>query len=585
MTDARTISNASEKNPHQDAWLTAFFLENHIDPFAYPYKVATVEQIEFMVFLENNEQYFPCSDEMFEAIMSRSSENYLLKRYQAVYEKIMHMVDTFIESDYDKEYLYALIRIKYDHEIESRLTIPSRLEKRLCKIFQSQTHIENPFARKKQDANNRAQALLTSDFFMTALNHIDGAIQNLNQFSLNSLRKKIKEIELQRLLTMMCAGHLWEKPPETPLSVDTFQRLFETRISGNGLPELINLIHTRKSKILWLTDEAGGIMVDVAIAKFLASLGHLVILAVKEAPVFQKVSITDTRNDPILANALEDSHFIFEKTISKNRLVQLLKQDENIYVVSDGTRENLNLLLASTTFARIFKEVDFVISRGHDQKRRLIHTHFQFTRNIINITVEDDDGIPGLSVVYKPRHPEVINFSHRDLEERANRIIDQMKAAKAKNMTVMFYSGIIGSIPGKIDVAKKIMSRFIDHLKKQYPDLFIINPSNYYEPGMDADDLMYMWEIVQTSNYIDVWRFQTAEDITQGFALMKQKVPPEWIGKDATYSTGCTKEMRIAQNVLKTNPEMQITGPSLDKFMRRNEYGVGSMYDQRLADL
>jgi hypothetical protein len=62
-------------------------------------------------------------------------------------------------------------------------------------------------------------------------------------------------------------------------------------------------------------------------------------------------------------------------------------------------------------------------------------------------------------------------------------------------------------------------------------------------------------------------------------------VPPEWIGKDATYSTGCTKEMRIAQNVLKTNPEMQITGPSLDKFMRRNEYGVGSMYDQRLADL
>ncbi len=585
MTDARTISNTSEKDPHQDAWVTAFFLENHIDPFAYPYKVATVEQIEFMVYLENNEQYFPCSDEMFEAIMSRSSEGYLLKRYQAVYEKIMHMVDTFIESNYDKEYLYALIRIKYDHEIESLLTIPSRLERRLCKIFQSQTHIENPFARKKQDANNRAQALLTSDFFMTALNHIDGAIQNLNQFSLNSLRKKIKEIELQRLLTMMCAGHLWEKPSETPLSVDTFQRLFETRISGNGLPELINLIHTRKSKILWLTDEAGGVVVDVAIAKFLASLGHLVILAVKEAPVFQKVSITDTRNDPVLANALEDSHFIFEKTISKNRLVQLLKQDENIYVVSDGTRENLNLLLASTTFARIFKEVDFVISRGHDQKRRLIHTHFQFTRDIINITVENHEGSPGLSVVYKPRHPEVINFSHRDLEERANRIIDQMKAAKAKNMTVMFYSGIIGSIPGKIDVAKKIMSRFIDHLKKQYPDLFIINPSNYYEPGMDADDLMYMWEIVQTSNLIDVWRFQTAEDISQSFALMNRKVPPEWIGKDATYSTGCTKEMRIAQNVLKTNPEMQITGPSLDKFMRRTEYGVGSMYDQRLADL
>ncbi len=162
---------------------------------------------------------------------------------------------------------------------------------------------------------------------------------------------------------------------------------------------------------------------------------------------------------------MEGSHFIFEKTISKNRLLQLLKQDENIYVVSDGTKENLNLLLTSTTFARIFKEVDFVISRGHDQKRRLIQTHFQFTRDIINLTVEEHEGRPGLSAVFKPRHPECIYFSHRDLEERADRIIDEMKAAKSKNMTVMFYSGIIGSIPGKIDVAKKIMSRFIDYLK------------------------------------------------------------------------------------------------------------------------
>ena len=61
------------------------------------------------------------------------------------------------------------------------------------------------------------------------------------------------------------------------------------------------------------------------------------------------------------------------------------------------------------------------------------------------------------------------------------------------------------------------------------------------------------------------------------------KVPPEWIGKDSTYSTGCTKEIKIAQDVLKLNPEMQLTGPSISKFMRRDEYGVGSMYDQRLV--
>jgi len=283
----------------------------------------------------------------------------------------------------------------------------------------------------------------------------------------------------------------------------------------------------------------------------------------------------------VLIKELEDANFIHEKTISKNNLVELLKQEKHIHVVSNGTKEDLNLLLVSTTFSRVFKEVDYVISRGMTQKEILIDSHFNFTQNIININFEKNS----LIVTYKKRHPGFIKFSHQQLENKANKITDQMKSAKKQGMTIMFYSGIIGSIPGKIDVAKKIMTTFIEHLKSHSADLFIINPSLYYEPGMDADDLMYMWEIVQKSTYIDIWRFQTSEDIVESFSLMKQKVPPEWIGKDSTYSTGCTKEMKIAQAVQKKNFEMQLIGPSLDKFMRRNEYGVGSMYDQRLAEL
>ena len=52
--------------------------------------------------------------------------------------------------------------------------------------------------------------------------------------------------------------------------------------------------------------------------------------------------------------------------------------------------------------------------------------------------------------------------------------------------------------------------------------------------------------------------------------------------KDATYSTGCTKEMKIALDVQQKNPEMQIIGPSREKFMRRGEYGIGKLYDQSL---
>jgi hypothetical protein len=212
----------------------------------------------------------------------------------------------------------------------------------------------------------------------------------------------------------------------------------------------------------------------------------------------------------------------------------------------------------------------------------LFDTHFQFTRDIFNICGSANGAV---EISYKPRHIEALKFSHSDLEKKARRIIDQMKEAKKKGMTVIFYSGIIGSIPGKIKMAKKIMSVNIQHLKNQFAMTFIINPSEYFEPGMDADDLMYMWEIVQTSGLIDIWRFQTYEDISQAFQIMGQKVPPEWGGKDATFSTGCTKEMNIALSVQKAHPEMQIIGPAKEKFMRRQEYGVGKMYDRKFGEI
>jgi uncharacterized protein with ATP-grasp and redox domains len=567
------------ENPDFDAWFTAFFLKNSLDPFAYPAKVASKEQIEFMVFPENGERYFPCSDKMFDAIMSRKYPPLLKKSYQKVFDEIMDMIDELIDSEYDRQFLKALIKIKYDDDIQTGLLIPSRLEKKLHKIFLSRTHIENPYSEFKNYINKKIKKIIDSEIVETALNQIDDSLKTFENLSLFELREKIKEIEFQRRLTLITQNTQWIHE-NSKLSLSGIKKIFKTPVRGDGLSPLLSLIRARKQKILWLADESCDVVIDLTIAKFLADLGHAVIFAVKEAPFFKKVCLADTRTDPVLVKILETAHFIHEKTISKNNLVKLLKHDKSIYVVSDGTRETLNLLLASTTFSRIFKEVDCVISRGKSQKKRLIDSHFRFTQNIINISLDKKT----LMITYKPKHPSFIKFSHKDLEEKANQIIDQMESAKNKGMTIMFYSGIIGSIPGKIDVAKKIMSTFINYLHKKSSDLFIINPSFHYEPGMDADDLMYMWEIVQRSSYIDIWRFQTSDDIAKSFSLMNQKVPPEWIGKDSTYSTGCTIEMRIAQDVQRENPEMQLIGPSIDKFMRRNEYGVGSMYDQRLAN-
>lgn len=572
------------ENPEKDAWHRAFFIENHMDCFAYPDHVASPEQLTFMIYTENDERYYPCSDRMFEAIMSKNDSSFLQEKYKKVLQRIMELIDSQIEDERDKSFLEALIKIKFLHETQDEMMIPSRVEKRLLKIYLDRTLIDDPFLCEKAIRNKRVSRALCSEAFKKAVNQVDNTVILNSPSTLAGIKEFVEHVEIKRLLSLSVEKSLWESDESKAYKEVDFHELFNRQMIGNGVKPLLNFLgiegkDDQTKKILWLADESGEIIVDLAIIKYLTKLGHKVIIAFKDGPLYTKVDFLDAQEDEILSKQLEGAFFIEEKNIGKNELVGILRSDKNIIVISDGTRENFNLLLTSKVFSRIFREVDGIISRGHDQKRRIFENHFQFTRDIFNISRGPDGSI---LISYKPKHPSVIKFSHSDLEKKAKIIIDQMVEAKKNGGTVIFYSGIIGSIPGKIQIAKKIMSVFIDFLKDQFAMTFIINPSEYFEIGMDADDLMYMWEIVQRSGYIDIWRFQSYDDIVNAFQAMDKKVPPEWVGKDATYSTGCTKEMRIALDVQKKHPEMQIIGPSVEKFMRRNEYGIGKMYDQRL---
>ena len=126
---------------------------------------------------------------------------------------------------------------------------------------------------------------------------------------------------------------------------------------------------------------------------------------------------------------LEGILWITETNMGKNELVKTFRSDNNIIAISDGTQENLNLLLASTTFARVFKEVDGIISRGHDLKRRFFDTHFQFVQDIYNIS-EDNRG--SVLISYKPKHPSVKKFSHEDLKRKPGKSLNICKKPRIK---------------------------------------------------------------------------------------------------------------------------------------------------------
>ncbi|MGB5984225.1 MAG: ARMT1-like domain-containing protein [Desulfobacterales bacterium] len=580
------------QDPAHEAWLTTFFLENHIDHYAYPEHVASPEKVRFMVYTDGNERYYPCSDAMFAHIMDRACTPFIQEAYQQVYQRVMTLIEDQISDESEKAFLKALIQIKYQHETRDQLMIPSRLEKRLVSIFLNRTQIEDPYLFEKAERNRQARRVLESKFLRQALNHIGQNDQIKSLSSLRCVRERLEHLELSRLLNLAVAKELWETTQSDLFNESDYLKLLMRPLTGNGMHLLFDFLGIvrngsepqplRSKKILWLADEAGEILVDLTIIHFLARLGHKVIIAFKEGPLYTKVHAYDAQGDQVLQEKLAGAYWIRDGNLTKNALLDIFRSENHILALSDGTRENLNLLLTSTTFARTFKEVDGIISRGEDQKRRLFESHFQFTQDIFNITRGCDGNVV---ISYKDRHPAVVKFAHEDLEEKAQAIITQMRQAKETGMTVMFYSGIIGSIPGKIQMAKQIMGTTVDHLRRQSAHTFIINPSEHFEHGMDADDLMYMWEIVQSCGYIDIWRFQTYADIVFAFEIMNRPVPPEWVGKDATYSTGCTKEMRIAKKVQEKHPEMQIIGPAPEKFVRGDEYGLGKMYDQRLSEV
>ena len=572
------------KNPEKEAWLANFFTENHIAYEAFPHEVASLEQLRFMVYTEPGQLYYPCSDRTFNAIINRTDSDWLIMNYVKVWDRIKPLVTSIVEDDFKREFLLNLLHIKFRHDTASLVMLPSRIEKRLLHIFIRVSEIDRPLARKKEEMNQKVSRLLNSEAYQQAINDREGLSLETDS-PLDEIGLRISFLKLRRLFSL--AFNIDKVMASEELTKEKLMEFMATEVGGEGwkhLEETLRSWHKDQEwhYILWKSPLAGSVLLDLEVIKILVRFGIKVIISVKHAFYFDEITMADVMEDPYLTDAFKIAEVITERQISKNDLLDKLKSDKTIFVIDDGTQERFNPLLTSVTFARAFKEADEIFIRSPKDAWCIARSSFSYTRNMLlrNLDITDH-----LDIMFKPKHPNAVRFSEADLRAKAEALIYHLKMEKRKGKTVMFYSAIVGSIPGQLEMAKKILKVFVNYLRQKHKDVVIINPAEHFEPGMDADDLMYMWEIVQRSGLIDIWRFQTFEDIEKAFELMGEKVPPEWVGKDATYSTGCTKEMQIAREVQKEHPEMQIIGPPWEKFLRRKEYGVGKLYDRTLGDV
>jgi uncharacterized protein with ATP-grasp and redox domains len=560
-------------DPVLDAWLLHFMTENNLEHSIDPEKNASPEQLRFMVALAPDEIYVPCTDAMFGHLLTEQADPLVVAEYDARLARIDGLIDAFVPEDYTRRKIRTLCKLKYRQALVKPTLIPSRLGKRLNTIFLTQSGLDDPYRERRRAANRRAFAFIQSEAFREMLHACPSDLPGCS--SIPELRHVLDVLELKRLFAMSVMPEVWEGDGACPgaQALDAVMASFPPAFSR--LEAMLDPRRGNKLKVLYLADAAGGVMFDLLAVRTLLRMGHRVLLVLKEGFYFEAPTIWDVDGDPILDTALGGAHFLTDPRVSKNDLLQVIRENA-LTVISDGTRERLNLYRVSVTFARAWKEADMVVAKGEHNHRRLILTSHQFTRDVAAFYRLSGGG---LRFDFKARAPGTTSFTEADITAKAEEIILGMRQARSAGRSVMFYSAIIGSVPGQTKVAIELVTAFVAHLRQKLAGVFIINPAEHFEEGMDADDLMFMWEKVQRSGLIDVWRFQTHFDIEKSFELMGRKVPPVWAGKDATFSTGCTKEMRIALSMQQRHREMQIIGPDPEKFFRRREYGVGRFCD------
>jgi len=564
-------------SPALDAWLLHFLTENNLEHSIDPGKNASPEQIRFMVALKTErEVYAPFSDRRLPMLLSNTLSSELKSEYNAKWLAFTRLVGEFVADPADRKRILLLCSHKFRQIMHSPILIPSRVMKRFITILLTQSGLSDPYRERKAKYNRQAAEALASPELDRLLNHCPDESDRCMRLS--DYRFDLDMVELTRLIILSTLSGIWTGP----YYQEACDTLRDADLRDDGALEALKTVlghgRQRHLRILYLPDTSGGLMFDLAIIRALMRLGHKVVLALKEGFHFESPSFWDWEQDPVLGKALEGAHLFANPRASKNELLQA-QREHQLLVISDGTREELNLYRTSVTFARAWKEADLILAKGEPQHRRLISTSQEFTRDILCF---HRDAGGAFCMRLKPSAVHATKFSESQLLDLADEIIATMRSAKAQGRSVMFYSAIIGSIPGQTSTAIKVVDTYVRHLREKLEGTFIINPAEHFVEGMDADDLMFMWERVQRSGLINVWRFQTVTDIERSFELMGRRIPPVWAGKDSTFSTGCTKEMRIALDMQHKNPEMQIIGPSRDKFFRRSEYGVGKFSDETL---
>ena len=150
------------RDPYLDAWLLHFMTENNIEPTVNPAENAQQEQLRFMVDVDDDQVFVPCSDEMFENLLHTRLSSALRQEYREKWRMLVHLARINIKDRYTRRKIFALSRHKVRQVLHAPFLIPSRFLKQLMTIFMAMSGVHDPQRKEKRQANKRALDFMNS---------------------------------------------------------------------------------------------------------------------------------------------------------------------------------------------------------------------------------------------------------------------------------------------------------------------------------------------------------------------------------------------------------------------------------------
>ncbi|MBO4369266.1 MAG: hypothetical protein J5803_04125, partial [Desulfovibrio sp.] len=455
------------QDSHFDAWLYSMLMDNNLAYSLNPHLIASQEQLSFMVHLDQDQVYLPCSDQVFSFLTQNKTPRPLQKAYNRAWRIVVRLIRQSSDDKDLRSRVFQFCRIRFKQYTADHTLIPSRLVKRMTDLVlkQSFSPLDDPWIARRREESKQQERLLASESIQKALDAVDPcSLSN----SMQTIRQSLNGLELIRLFALtLLAGEWTEKAPLAETIQNAFKQAEE---KAHTLLEHFSESGRRQATVLYLCDADGGVFLDLATIQALMRMGHRVIYAVKDSFFFFSPTMDDIKDDPTLERYIKKAQILDDKNLSKNALLKELRAHKFV-IINDGTRERLNLYRVSVTFARAWKEADVILAHGWRAKEILLGTSHEFTRDIICFWRDDE----GFHIEKRNHAKTAFKFSEQCINDQAESIIKTMKEAHREKRSVIFFSCIIGSIPGQTKQAIQLATAFVEHLRKKLDNVLIIN--------------------------------------------------------------------------------------------------------------